>query len=75
MIRDRLQAPGWLLAAREKVGGVGADRLVCVYVRARVCVCVGHCFTCLLPPHLREEGPLSGNSLLADLPFLPKPRC
>lgn len=26
-------------------------------VCARVRVCVGHCFVCLLPPHLREEEP------------------
>ena len=40
-IRDCLQAPGWLLAAHEKVGGVDVDnRCVCVCVCVRACVCV-----------------------------------
>lgn len=47
MIRDRLQAPGWLLAAHDEVGGVGADRLMCVRARVHMCVCRSllHVFT------------------------------
>ncbi|CAI9163761.1 unnamed protein product [Rangifer tarandus platyrhynchus] len=39
MIRDHLQAPGWLPAAHDEVGGVGADRLE----RACVCACTCMC--------------------------------
>ena len=65
---------GFLQPMTRWEGWVQTNWCVCVCARACTCVCVGHCFACFLPTHLREEGPLSGNSLLADLPFLPKPR-